>query len=573
MINKELIEILNNVANAYEIKGVEWKPIAYRTAANSIENLNHNITKLYEKKGINALKKLPGVGESIAKHLEEYILNGKVKEFEELFKQIPLSQSLLMKIEGLGPKKIKELQEELKISNIKDLKEAIEQDKIKELERFGQKTQDNIKKSIQRYEKVSERMLISEAMPIAEEIIEKLKAKSPIDKIIYAGSLRRQKETIGDIDILAFSKEPQKVIDVFTNMDDISDIISKGKSKSTIILKNNIQIDLRLIDKKSFGAAMQYFTGSKEHNIELRKIAQKKGYKLSEYGLYNKKNKKIAGEKEEDIYNKLKMQWIPPELRENKGEIETAKKNQIPKLIKLKDIKGDLHIHSKLTDGNNTIKEIVDATQEKGYEYIAISDHSKSAIIASGLSKNELKKEIKEIDKLQKNSQMKILKSSEIDILEDGSLDYDDDTLQKLDIKICSIHKKFKLSKKDMTNRILNAINNENLDILGHPLCRIIGKRAEIEFDSKKIYKEIAKNNKCLEINSNPKRLDLNDINIKFAKECGAKFVINTDTHNISNLNFIKYGISQARRGWLTKNDVINTLPYKDFIKHFKNKK
>lgn len=571
MKNREIAEELNRIADILEFKKVQWKPRAYRAAARQIENLGDDIAEIYEEKGRKGLEELSGIGKSIAEHIADYLEKGKVKKWEKLKKEVPEGTHEMIQISGLGANKIKDLVDNLGIKNISDLKKAIKQKKLRKLEGFGKKTEENILDSIKQYEKSHERMLLKKAMPIAEEIIDYLKKNAELKKINYAGSLRRMKETIGDIDILVETNEPEKLMDVFVNMPSVKRVVAKGKTKSTVILKEGVHVDVRVIAAQSYGAAMQYFTGSKDHNIALRNIAVKRGYKLSEYGLFKKKSgKKVAGSKEEEIYKKLGVDFIPPEMRENRGEIELAKEKKIPRLIELKDVKGDLQMHTKYSDGKNTVKEMIEKAEKKGYKYIAITDHSKSQRIAQGMSVKEIKKQWEEVDKAAKNQKAKVLKGVEVDILPDGSLDYSDKILKQLDIVLVSIHSRFKSSQKQMTERIVKALKNKHVNIFSHPTGRMIGRRQGYNADFEKVFEVAADNKVALEINSDPERLDLNDAMILEARKHKVKFSFGTDAHAKASLDFIKFGVGTARRGWLEKKDVINTYTYKELKKFLK---
>ncbi|MFO7872761.1 MAG: DNA polymerase/3'-5' exonuclease PolX [Candidatus Undinarchaeales archaeon] len=571
-INRELARIFREIADILELKETKWEPRAYRKAAYNIENLGDSVKDIYKKGGTGGLKEIPGVGKALAAHIEEYIKTGEIKKLAELRKDYSKEVTELVNIEGLGSKKVKKLKDKLGVSSAGELKKAAEKHKIRKLEGFGEKTEENILESLEFYKKRKGRMFLDQAIPLAEEIISYLKENSPVQEIDYVGSLRRMKETIGDIDILVISDKADKVINTFTKMDSIRKIISQGSTRSSIALKeDDIHVDLRVIEKSSYGAALIYFTGSKEHNIELRKLARKKGYKLSEYGLFKRKNnEKLKSETEDKIYKKLGLSYIPPEIREHRGEINSAKKDKIPKLVELKDIKGDLQMHTDYSDGSETVEEMIKGCSEQGYKYMALTDHSKSQRIASGLSKKEFENQFKEIEKASKKYDIKVFKGGEIDILKDGSLDFEDKFLKKLDIVVGAVHSNFKMSEKEMTDRILKALDNKYLDILAHPTGRIMGKRKGYDADFDKIFEKAGKNEKIIEINAQPQRLDINNSLILSAKEYDVKFSIDTDAHHISSLNFMKYGVGQARRGWLEKQDVVNTYSLKKLKKMFK---
>jgi len=581
--NREIAELFYEAADILEYQQVEWKPRAYRKAAQMIENLGEDIEKIYGREGKEGLTEIPGVGESIADHIAEYLETGKVEKFEKLKGKAPSGTVELMEIRGLGAKRMKKLADALGIMTLSDLKNAINTHKIMELEDFGEKSEENLLKAVEQYEKSHDRMALGKALPLAEELISALKAeckrttcKIDFSKIIYTGSLRRLKETIGDIDILAEAEKEEalKIMDAFVSLPDVEQVVLKGNTKSSVILREGTSIDLRVVPPESYGAALQYFTGSKEHNIELRNIALREGYKLSEYGLYSKESEKqVAGKSEEDIYGKLGLAYIPPELRENRGEIKAAAKNSLPKLVEAGDLRGDLHIHTNYSEGKESIETMIERADSLGYEYVGVTDHSRSQRIANGMEIEKLKAQWKEIDKLSKRFRIKILKGSEVEILRDGSLDYPDEILKELDIVVGAVHSGFSAPEKKMTDRITAALENRRLDILAHPSGRMLGKRKAYDVNFDKVFEAAAANKKVLEINSQPSRLDLNDELIFRAKDFGLKFCISTDSHSISDLASIRYGLGQARRGWLEKEDVVNTYPYPRLNEIFKKLK
>ena len=561
MCNNQIIaKIFYEISEILSLKNVQWKPQAYNKAARVIDDLDKDVRDIYNEKGLKGLDEIPNVGKGIAKKIEEFLKTGKIKEFEKLKKSIPKGLTELMEVEGIGPKKAKQLYEKLKIKNIKDLERAVKKHKIQELERFGEKSEKDIEESIKNFKsRPKKRLLIGRVLPIAEHIIDELKQADGVKQVIACGSLRRMYETIGDIDLLATSSNPKNIVDKFTKLKEVKRILAKGSTKGMVLLDNNLQADIRVVNENIFGSALQYFTGSKDHSIKLRGFAIKKGLKLSEYGLFDK-NKRIACKTEEDIYKKLGMQFIPAELRENRGEIEVALNNKIPKLINYNEIKGDLHVHSNWSDGGNTIKEIVEAAKQLNYDYIGISDHSQTRKIANGLDKYELEKQIKEIKKIRG---IKVLAGSEVDILGDGSLDFNDNLLKKLDYVIAAIHSGF---KQNVTKRILNAMENKNVTIIAHPTGRLIERRSECKLDFDEICRVARETNTLLEINAHQERLDLRDELIKRAVENKVKLIINTDTHTINDLKFMKLGIGQARRGWATKKDIPNTENWDKFL-------
>lgn len=574
-MNKELAKIFRNMAFLFEMKGVLWKPRAYEKAAYSIESIDNDIREIYKEQGPGALNKIEGIGKGISEKIEEFIKTGKIKEYDDLRKKTPVEIEELNNIEGIGPKIIKTLYEKLKIKNMDDLKIAAESGKLKNLPRFGEKLASKILKSIELKLKSKKRFPLSEILDLTRKIEEKLKKIPGVEEIAFCGSIRRLKETVGDIDILAVSKNPDEISEAFASLPYVSHVYAKGKTKTMVKLNSIIDADLRIVKKISFGAALQYFTGNKDHNIALRKIAMEKGYKLSEYGLF-KNGRPIAEKTEKEIYEKLGLQWVPPELREMKGEIEAAKKNNIPELIELKDIKGDLQIQTNWTDGANSIEEMARKAAELKYEYIAITDHTKSLAMTHGSDEKKLLKQIKKIEKINSKSGVggiKILSGAEVNINKDGTLDIDNKTLERLDFVGAAIHSHFRLSKEDQTNRLIKAMENKNVDIIFHPTGRIINKREPIELDMERIFIAAAKTKTILEINAYPDRLDLKDDYIKTAKDHGVKFMINTDSHAKNQMNLMEYGIFQARRGWLEKKDVLNTLPLNELLNIFKKPK
>ncbi|MBI4739311.1 DNA polymerase/3'-5' exonuclease PolX [Candidatus Woesearchaeota archaeon] len=571
MINQQFVKLLYDVADVLELQQVPWKPEAYRKAARAIEAMQDDLAGIFESKGKKGLEEIPGVGSGIADHIIEYIKKGKVQRFLTILKKAPKGYTELLEIEGLGPRKVKILTEKLGIKNLVSLSKALEEHKLRNVAGFGEVSEQNLLKSLALHELGRQRMLLGRALPLAEEIIAFLKMRAQLQQIQYAGSLRRMKETIGDIDILVVSSEAAKVTRAFTHLPSVKRVLASGKTKSSIILKEGVHVDLRILPRKSYGAALQYFTGSKDHNIALRNIAIKKGYKLSEYGLFSKKTgEQVAGATEEEVYSKLGFSYVPPELRESAGELEAAQKGKLPKLIEAADIRGDLHVHTKLSDGTESIEAMVAAAQKLGYEYIAITDHSPSERIAHGLEIDRLKQQWKQIDALSRKYKIRVLKGSEIDIRADGTLDYPDEILRQLHIAVCSIHSRFKSSEQEMTQRICSALENKYLDILGHPSGRLIGQREPYEADFAKIFDVAAQNKKVVEINSQLARLDLNGSHIRIAKEYGLLFSIDTDSHASTQLLNMRYGVAQARRGWLTKADVVNTLPLTRLRKVFR---
>ena len=570
MKNLEIAKIFYLMAEFIEMDKASFISIAYNRASRILESLENDIEEIYKKGGVEELKKISGIGKGIAEKIEEYIKTGKIKRYQDLKKKCPVDLENLTAVEGLGSKKIKVLYKELNIRNLKDLEKAAKAGKIEELDNFGKKSEQNILQAIKFVKAGDNKFLLGKAIPIVKEIINNLKKLPEVSNISSAGSVRRMKEVIGDVDILVVSSKPKKVIDFFVKMPRVVKIWAQGSTKSSVRLRNGLDCDLRIVKKESFGSALQYFTGSKEHNISTRLIAKKKGLKLNEYGVY-KNDKRIAGKNEKEVYQAIGLKYIEPELRSNTGEIEASLNDKLPKLIRYNDIKGDTHCHSNWSDGSDSIEQIVKAAKKIGYEYIAITDHAGFLKIANALDEKRLLKQIFEIDRINKKlSGIKIIKGAEVDIKVDGSMAIKDEVLAKLDFVYGAIHSSFKMNKNDMTNRLIRAIENPNIDAIAHPTGRIIQKREEYKIDFDKIFKVAKKTKTALEINAHYNRLDLKDSYIRQAKENGVKIVIGTDAHSLDNLSMMKFGVAQARRGWAEKKDILNTRSYKEFIQYFK---
>ncbi len=560
MKNSQIAEIFNNIADILEIK--EDNPFrirAYRKAAENIERLTSDIETMAQK---DALQEIPGIGKDLANKIKEYLSTGQMADYEKLRIEVPDKILELMQIPGVGPKTAKLLYEELKIKDVEQLKKLALAHKVSGLPGLKEKTEENILRGIELIEKQKERMDVGRAWAISRQIIEELEKLPPVLKISPAGSLRRMKEAVRDIDILATSNKPEKVMEVFVKLPVIKEVLSHGPTKSSAVTKEGIQVDLRVVEPESFGAALIYFTGSKEHNIRIRKMAHDLGLKINEYGVFKEKtNKRIAGTSEEEVYKTLKLPFIAPELREDKGEIEAGLKGKLPKLLELKDIKGDFHIHTKATDGAHTLEELADAAKNKGYEYMVICDHSQSLVIAGGLSSKDMLKEIEQIRKFNKKiKSFRVLAGVELEILSEGKIDYDDSLLKEFDVVVAAIHSGFKQSKEILTNRIIQAMESKYVNIIAHPTGRLFGVRNAYELDFEKIFKAAKETNTFLEINAYPERLDLSDENIRLAKNSGVGLVISTDTHLISQFDNMIFGVATARRGWAGKRDVLNTF-------------
>jgi DNA polymerase (family 10) len=592
MKNREVVKLLQEIGQLLELKGENpFRVRSYEKAAQNIASLTEPIEKLVSN---DKLETIPGVGEGIAKKIKEYLETGKLKYFEELKKVFPEGLLEIMSVPGVGPKTAKTLYEELKIKSLAQLEKAAKQHHLSELRRLGEKTEENILRGIQMVRKGGERILLSAALFLAKPIIEELEKCPGVKDIKLAGSIRRKKETIKDIDILCTAKKSDVVMNKFVNLPQVKEVLAQGETKSSIILDEGIQVDLRVIKPESYGAALMYFTGSKDHNIALRELGRKKGYKINEYGLFKLGKRsggvstrgkgavsarpareiKVAGRSEEEVYKKLGLQYIPPEIREAWGEIEMASRNRIPRLITENDIKGDLHVHSRYSDGAGKLSEIAEKAKSMGLEWVGICDHSQSLRVAGGLRPDvvyEKMEETKEFNKKSKN--FKVLCGTEVDILSDGSLDYDDDLLSQLDLVIAAIHTGFKQAEEQLTERIISAMENKYVHMIAHPQGRLLGKREPYALNMEKVLKTAQKTRTFLEINAYPERLDLYDIYCRKAKEKSILMGIGTDAHTLNQIENLYLGVGVARRGWLERRNVLNTLSYDGLVKTLGRKK
>ena len=566
MKNQLVASILIEVADLMEIEAIDFRTKAYRRAAHTVEIQSEDIEDI---KNQGRLQELPGVGEKIAKKIKEIIDTGSLQYLENLKKQFPVDYDALMAVEGLGPRSIKQLYQELGVKTLDDLEKQAKRHKIRRLNGMGEKTERKILINLDFARKSTGRNLLGHILPVANKIKQNLEELDYVDRVEIAGSIRRRKETVGDIDILVTTPEPIDVMEFFTKMDMVDDVVVSGPTKSTVRLKvTGIDVDIRTFDDKSFGSALMYFTGSKETNVELRRIAISKGYKLSEYGVF-KVDELISGRTEEDVFNVLGMSYIEPELRENSGEIQAATNHELPKLIGYSDLAGDLQMHTDWSDGKNSIMDMAVEAQKMGYQYIAITDHSGSLRIANGMDEKTIIKQMKEIDKINNEMDITVLKGVEANIDLYGYLDVPDKLLEDMDVVIAGIHSGFKQDKKELTRRLLAAMSNEHVNIIAHPTGRKIQERNAYELEFEKILDASKDTGTILEVNSQMNRLDLKDMDIKQAVEHGCKIVINTDAHGVNELHNIELGIATARRGWAEKSDVINTLPHKKIEKIF----
>ncbi len=562
MRNQEIAEVFYEIADILEVLGeIQWKYLAYRKAARTIESLSENIGDILGK------KKIPGVGKAIEEKITELLTTGKLKYLEDLKKEVPKIVVEMTEIENIGPKTAKLIYDTLKVETMADLEKAARSHRLLRVKGLGPKTEEAIIKGIAELKK-PKRHLLGVILPIAEEICNELKGLKEVKQISVAGSIRRRRETIRDIDILITSDNPKKVMDFFTNLNLIMRVVAKGDTKSTVYVRRGIQVDLRVVQDESYGAALQYFTGSKEHNVHIRTMASQMGLTLSEYNLKNKETDEwVAGKTEEEIYKALGLVWMPPELREDRGEIEAAQTNSLPNLLDMADIRGDLHMHTNYSDGKSSIEEMVQAAIDRKYEYMAITDHTGGLEIANAIDEGTLLRQmaqIREIDAQHKD--IRVLAGAEVNILPDGKLDMSTDVLDQLDIVIGSCHSKLKMPREEMTERVTSALMSEYLTILGHPTNRLINKRAPSDIDLIKVLDTAKAQGKILEINAYPPRLDLNDVNSRTASQNGILLVINTDSHEFSQLRFMELGVAVARRGWLERKDVLNARPCQQFL-------
>jgi len=569
MDNKEIARILSETADLLEIAGEDsFRIRSYRNAVRSIENLTENLEDILADPD-RKLTDIPSIGKGMAAHIEEMCRNGKLSVHQELLSRYPAVALELLNIQGLGPKGVGVLLHHFRVESLEDVENLARQGKLRELPRMGEKLEQKIIKSIEAHKRSAGRFLINVADELAAELTEYLSQCPGVKKVTPAGSLRRGAETIGDIDILVTGGSAPRIAEHFLKFPKIAEVIASGENKVSVKLKGGIQVDVRMLEPESYGSALQYFTGSKAHSVVLRDRAKRMGFKLSEYGLFRiRDDKKVASLTEEDIYKALKLAYIEPELREDRGEIDAAAAGELPHLLRLEDIRGDLHMHSTATDGQCSILQMAQAAQERGYEYVAITDHSKALAMANGMNEKRVLAQIQEIRKLEARMEgFRIFAGTEVDIHLDGTLDLDDEVLARLDVVVASVHSHMNLPSEQMTERLLRAFENPHLDILGHPTGRLLLRREPFPFDVEQVIAEAKRRNIAMEINSFPDRLDLRDYHARLCKEKGVKLVISTDSHHTKHLANIKYGVLVARRGWLEKKDVLNTLPASQFQK------
>ncbi len=574
MENIEIARMFTKYADLLDIQGESpFRVRAYRKAAQTIESLSRPVAELVEEG--EDLAKLPGIGSSMADHIQEILRTGTLKALKKLRGDIPATLAELVRLEGLGPKRTKQLYQELGIASVADLQKALDAGRVQALQGFGKTSAEKIRQSIQTFAQRPERFKLTDADQLVRPLLFFLRRAPGIEQLEVAGSYRRRMETVGDVDILVTCEHPKPVMKRFLSYPQVARVAAAGTTRGSVVLTSGLQVDLRILPQRSYGAALHYFTGSKAHNIAVRKLGVERGLRISEYGIFRvpkgkkaeemgkEEGKRISGAKEEDVFRAVKMDWVPPELREDRGEIAAARQHKLPTLIILDDIRGDLQMHSKWSDGNNTIEEMVRACKDRGYEYCAITDHSKAVRVAGGLDVRDLKKQWREIEEIRKRvREIRLLAGSEVDILPDGSLDLPDDVLEQLDVVVASVHSKMNMTKAQMTKRVLKALAHPRVHILAHPTGRQINRRDPFAIDLEEVFQAAKTHDVALELNAQPDRLDLDDVHVFRAWQLGVKIAINTDAHSIEQLRFMSYGIDQARRGWLEKRHALNAMPW-----------
>jgi DNA polymerase (family 10) len=560
MKNTEVAALFNEIADFLEIKGENpFRVRAYRRAVQTMEGLTEDVATIAARGG---LLDLPGVGKDLAGKIQEYLQRGTVEYLEGLRKEIPVGVIDLMGIHGVGPKTAKLLYEQGGVDSVEKLEELARTHQLAGLPGIQAKTEENILKGIAVWKSGRDRMPLGAALPLAEAILATLRSLKETDQIALAGSVRRMKETVKDIDILVTSKRPAPVMDAFVTLPNVGEIIAHGETKSSVRLREGIQVDLRVVEPACLGAALQYFTGSKQHNIRVRELAQRQGLKVNEYGVFSERtDRRVAGATEEDAYAAVGLPFIPPEIREDGGEIEAALGGRLPALIGLGDIRGDLQLHTTWSDGAHSLSDLAAGVRAKGYRYMAVTDHSKSATVAGGMDEARVLQMIAEVRALNMHLKgFRVLAGCEVDIRADGSLDFPDDVLGQLDLVQVSIHSRFKMTREEMTTRIVRAVQHPLVHILGHPTGRLIGERAAYEVDIEAVLQAAKAGGVAVEINASPSRLDLNDLHARRAKDLGIPLTISTDAHTIPQLDYMRYGVAVARRAWIGPSDVLNTL-------------
>jgi DNA polymerase (family X) len=573
MRNLEIANLFNEIADFLEVKDENpFRIRAYRRVAQALEGLSEDIAAIAER---GSLLDVPGIGKDLAGKIQEYLANGRVEYLEGLRREIPAGVIDLMGIHGVGPKTAKLLYDQVGVDSVEKLEALARAHKLAGLPGIKAKTEENILKGIAVWQSGRERTPLGTALVLAEAILAELRKLKAVDQMEPAGSLRRMKETVKDIDILVTSKKPTRVMEVFVGLPNVAEVLAHGETKSSVRLRENIQVDMRVVEPDCFGSALQYFTGSKQHNIRIRELAQRKGLKVSEYGVFNEKtNRRVAGKTEAEVYKAVGLPFIPPELREDGGEIEAALGGRLPALVSVEDIRGDLQMHTTWSDGAHSLAELAEGVRAKGYQYMAVTDHSKSATVAGGMKDEQVLQMVAEVRALNKKMKgLRILAGCEVDIKGDGSLDLPDEILHQLDLVLVSVHSRFKMSREEMTARIVRAVRHPLVHMLGHPTGRLIGERGAYELDMEAVLTAARAAGTAVEINASPSRLDLNDLHARRAKDLGIPIAINTDAHTIGQLDSMRFGVSVARRGWLTPGEVLNTWPEKQLLSWLEQKR
>ncbi len=556
--NSEIADILARLATLLEIEGANpFRVRAYQNAARTLDGLAREVVDLLAEG--EDLSELPGIGKDLAAKIEEIAETGHLTALSDLEKRVPAGLVDVTGLPGLGPKRAKILHEQLGIRSLRDLERAAKKHRIQKLPGFGEKTEQRILQALAKHPSGQKRHKLADVENIASAYAGYLKAVHGVKEVVVAGSYRRRQETIGDLDILVTCKRGSPVVKSFVAYDEVEAVLSEGKTRSAVILRSGLQVDLRVVSELSYGAALYYFTGSKSHNIAVRKIAVEKKLKINEYGVYKGK-RRVAGRSEDEIFESVGLRYIEPELRENRGEIEAARENRLPALVELGDIQGDLHVHTNATDGTDSLRDMVKSAKQLGYRYVAITDHSKRMSIVHGMDEKRLRRQLAQIDRLNEDLEgIAALKGAEVDILEDGQLDLSDNVLKDLDLTVCAIHSGFNLDRNEQTERVIRAMDNRYFNILAHPTGRLINQRDGYEIDMERVMSAALERGCYLELNAQPDRLDLNDVNCRLAKEMGLQVAISTDAHATSGLQYMRFGIDQARRGWLGPKDVLNS--------------
>ncbi len=566
MENRDIAAVFEQIASLMKIlqDDPKWtfKAAAYERAARSLESFPERAADL-ARDPERKLTAIPGVGADLASKIKELAETGKCEYHQEQLNKVPPTLLDMLQLQGVGPQKVRLFYKQMGIKSVAELQAAAQAEKLRGLPGMSKKSEENILKAVDTFERAVGRFLLAQADRTAEVLTAFLKELKEVDTVTPAGSLRRGKETVGDLDLLVIGKSHARIAEHFTSFPEITEVLAKGEDKVSVRLKSGLQVDVRLLEPESYGAALQYFTGSKEHNVLLRDRAKRRGLRLNEYGLFKGEGKRrIAGRTEEEVYKKLGLPWIPPELRECQGEIEAAEEGRLPRLLELKDIKGDLQMHTRASDGKATVAEMARAALQRGYRYIAVTDHSKSVTIANGLDEKRALEYLKEVRAARKKVPgIEIWAGMEVDIMGDGSMDMPDDILRQLDVVVATIHSRMNMPAEEMTARILKALENPYVKILGHPTGRQLLRRDPYQYDMDLVFETARKKGVVVEINASPERLDLCDRHVRLAKRKGLKFVISTDAHSPAHFHFMRYGVVTARRGWLEKKDVINTLP------------